>query len=263
MILNARHFGEGGSLVILHGLLGSSDNWLSMARRFADRFHVCALDLRNHGRSPHAESMTLEQLAGDVAESLDASGIERGHLLGHSLGGKVAMEFALRHPDRVRTLSIIDIAPKAYQPRHIGLLRALLALDLATFRNRTEVVRALESAAPALALRQWLVRNLETGADGGLRWKANLPALLDNYEALTAAVCGGRKFHGRTLLLRGGRSDYVQNEDEVSTREWFPKLKMRTIEGAGHWLHAEAPDEFQEICEAFLGGCEDDFSAEP
>jgi esterase len=263
MELRARQLGEGSALVILHGLLGSSDNWLSPARRLAKRFRVCLFDLRNHGGSPHSDSMTLEELAGDVAESLDAAGISRVHLLGHSLGGKVAMEFALRHPDRVNGLAIIDIAPKAYQPRHVRLMQALLALDLSSFRNRTEVIRALEPAAPALPFRQWLAKNLETDSSGGLKWKVNLPALLRNYPALTGAVRGGRQFHGRTLLLRGGKSDYVRNEDETLAREHFPKLEMRTIEGAGHWLHAEASGEFLESCEAFFAGGEGGLSAEP
>jgi len=253
MILNAQQFGEGRPLVILHGLLGSSDNWQTMARRFADRFHVCALDLRNHGGSPHAGSMTLEELADDVAETAAALKLERICLLGHSLGGKVAMTLALARPELVDRLVVADIAPKAYTPRYVGLLKLLAGLDLSTFRNRTEIVGELEPALPNLAFRQWLVKNLGTSPAGGLAWKVNLLGLLENYPGLTAALSGGRQFVGKTLLLRGGKSDYVDDADEASTRELFPNLESRTIAGAGHWLHAEAPGDFYEICSEFFG----------
>ena len=150
-------------------------------------------------------------------------------------------------------LVVADIAPKAYTPCYVGLLKLLAGLDLSTFRNRTEIVGELEPALPNLAFRQWLVKNLGTSPAGGLAWKVNLLGLLENYPGLTAALSGGRQFVGKTLLLRGGKSDYVDDADEASTRELFPNLESRTIAGAGHWLHAEAPGDFYEICSEFFG----------
>ena len=254
MELHFQRFGSGPPLVILHGLLGSSDNWISLARRFAEQFEVFALDLRNHGRSPHGESMSLGDMAEDVVRFANARNFSRFAMVGHSLGGKVAMETALWRPDLVDRLIVVDMAPRAYAPRHVKLIEALEALDLSALRNRTEALAALEESVPSLPMRQFFLKNLRSTDSGGIEWRINLRGVGENYSFLNQALEAGRMFEGPTLLLRGGKSDYVTDEDGDAMGGLFPALKFETIANAGHWVHAEAPDTFYEIASRFLCG---------
>ncbi len=254
MRLHYEEFGDGRPLVILHGLLGSSDNWLSLGKRFGEGFHVVAMDLRNHGASPHAGSMSLPEMAGDVAETMDGLGLAGARVIGHSLGGKVAMELALDRSDLVERLVVVDIAAREYAPRHVGLLKILTGLDLGKFRSRTEVSAELEPLIPNLQFRQWLMKNIGSGAGGRLKWKPNLVAIQGSYPALTAAVEGGRSFAGSALLLSGGRSDYVEAGDLKAMRGLFPSLEWEVLAAAGHWLQAEQAEDFFRICSGFLAG---------
>ncbi len=239
--------GEGRPpLVILHGLLGSSRNWQTAGRDLAAHFHVSALDLRNHGQSPHADEMSYETLVADVLGWLDAQGLDRVTLLGHSLGGKVAMALACRHPERVRELVVVDIAPWAYHAAsHRAELAALSAIDLATLKSRAAAEQALESAVPDWAMRKFLVTNLGIDGVGRWQWQANLPALTAALAHLESnPLRGGERFAGPVRFIVGGRSDYVRPADKAFIHEYFPAARLETIAGAGHNPHIETREAF-------------------
>jgi len=247
MQLHFQSEGRGEPVVILHGLLGSLDNWRTVSGQLAGHFLVLAADLRNHGRSPHSPEMDYALMAEDLRELLDREGLARVRLLGHSMGGKVAMEFALRHPHRVQRLVVADIAPRAYPPRHQAIFDALLAVDLATCSTRHEVETALAPRLPDRALRQFLLKSITRRPDGALAWKFNLRAIRDHYHDLYAALPEGRVCPAPALFIGGGASDYLTEADATPIRRLFPDARFHTTPGAGHWLHIEAPAAFLEV----------------
>lgn len=256
MRLHSRELGQGRPFVLLHGLFGSSDNWMGVAPKFAQHFRVFLVDLRNHGLSPHSDEMTWAAMAGDLAEFFDAHGIERANLLGHSLGGKVAMQFALSFPVRVGKLVVVDMAPRANPPEHDRIFEALLALDLQRYHSRREMEEVLAPSIPDLTLRRFLLKNLKSfappthgkgGNDGGSRsfdWKINLRGLFHNYPRLLEAVRIEEPYPKPVLFLRGGKSHYVLDSDAPLIHRFFPQAKIETIARANHWVHADAPEEF-------------------
>ncbi len=248
-----RH-GDGPPLVILHGLLGSSDNWQTLSRTvFAERFDVFTVDLRNHGRSPHSAVFDYPTMVDDLAAFLDARGLESAHLLGHSMGGKTAMHFALTHPDRTDSLVVVDIAPKVYPPSHLALLDALYALDLKAHDSRAAIDDALAEHVPDFGVRQFLLKNLRRDGHGGYAWKMNIESIHANYAHLSGSLEADGLYEGPTLFVRGGASTYVADEDTEGIISFFPRAEIVTIDGAGHWVHAEKPQEFAEAVLAFLG----------
>ncbi|MDZ4699394.1 MAG: alpha/beta fold hydrolase [Rhodothermales bacterium] len=254
MTLFHQSYGEGYPLLILHGLLGASGNWHTLSRNvFSHSFAVHALDLRNHGRSPHSPSMSYAEMAGDVLEFMDAEGMETAHMMGHSMGGKVAMTFALTYPDRLGRLVVADVAPRAYPPHHTSILNALRRLDLNAFDSRAAVDDALAHDITSKPIRQFLLKNLSAEPDGSFTWKMNLDAIDANYDALSQAVEPTGIFSGDALFIRGGDSNYVTDEDVPSIHRLFPSAQISTISGASHWLHAEAPDVFGAAVMVFLG----------
>jgi pimeloyl-ACP methyl ester carboxylesterase len=253
MQLYHKEYGRGAPLVVLHGLFGQSDNWHGMATRLAERFHLVVPDLRNHGRSPHSAEMDYPVMAWDVAELLAALGLTAAAVLGHSMGGKVAMQLALTHPRLVENLIVADMAPRAYAPLHLETLSALLALDVGSFTARQEIEGALAGPIPSLNLRRFLLKNLKRGSDGVFEWQINLHALWDHYPQLLAAVSAPQPFMGPARFIRGGQSEYIQAADEPLIRELFPRAEIRTIAGAGHWVQAAAPEEFAGLVLEFLG----------
>jgi pimeloyl-ACP methyl ester carboxylesterase len=255
VLLNFRRSGEGSPVVILHGLFGSLDNWQHISQRLCSRFSVLACDLRNHGQSPHHEEIDYAAMAGDLVETLDHENILSAHLIGHSLGGKVAMEFALEHPERVSSLIVVDIAPRRYPPLHGEIFEALLGLDPAQIQDRRQAEHALAPAIPDLAVRRFLLKNLARSESGGFRWRFALTALWRNYAGLSQALRGGRVFPGPTLFVRGADSDYIRDEDVPGIRSSFPGMTLQTIEAAGHWVHADQPARFVETVTAFLENC--------
>lgn len=235
--------GEGTPLVILHGLLGSSRNWISFGRILEGHRTVYALDLRNHGDSFHHPSMTYPDLGGDLRRFIDFHGFEQIHLLGHSLGGKVAMFFTLKHPEPVKSLIIADIAPVDYEPHYLRAIQTMAAIDLKEARRRKEIEAELEKIAPDWALRQFLLTNLERNGDG-FHWKANLSALIEHHHHLAAnPLPPGSVFEGPALLLSGGKSSFVRPSGEAAFLRHFPKGKHVSLL-AGHNLHIEAAAPF-------------------
>jgi esterase len=252
MKLNFRVSGEGPPLLILHGLLGSLDNWMPPAQQLAAHFQVFLIDLRNHGRSPHAAEFNYGVMAEDVAGFIRDQNLGPVNLLGHSMGGKLAMRFAQLHPDAVTKLVVVDMAPREYPPRYDGILAAMHALDLRAFRHRAEVDAALAAVAPEKPIRQFLLKNLGRDTTGALEWKPNIAAICANYSQIRQALPTSNQFHGATLFVRGGKSDYIRTEDFDLIRLIFPQAQLQTIVAAGHWVHAEAPKEFLHTVRGFF-----------
>jgi pimeloyl-ACP methyl ester carboxylesterase len=244
MQLHFKQLGHGEPLVLLHGLFGSADNWQPIARRLAEKFQVFAVDHRNHGQSPHSAEMNYPLMAGDVEKFMAARGIESASVIGHSMGGKTAMQLALQFPSRVAKLIVADMAPRAYAPAHDKIFAALLALDLPSFQTRQQIEDALAPEIPNLVLRRFLLKNLGRNADGKFFWKINLSGLAQNYLKLGEPVAVSAPFTKPALFLRGGKSKYLKPEDEPLIRELFPLAQIQTIAGAGHWVHADQPEEF-------------------
>jgi pimeloyl-ACP methyl ester carboxylesterase len=255
VLLAAAEYGTGPPLAILHGLFGSGRNWAGIAKRLGEHWRVVAFDLRNHGASPWAATMTYAEMADDVRASLAALGYPRAALLGHSMGGKVAMLAALSHPDAVERLVVADIAPVAYQQRHLGIVRAMRGLDLSGIARRTAADAKLAAAVPDPAERAFLLQNL--AFDGGAaRWRINLEAIEHAMPALAGfpPVPPGTAYNGKALFIGGGHSDSLRPEHEPEIRRLFPNARIARIPGAGHWLHAERPQEFLDLVAPFLAG---------
>lgn len=252
MNLHHESRGEGPALIILHGLFGSLDNWRTMSGKLSRHFRVHAVDLRNHGRSPHSEIIDYGSMAGDLQEFMDAQSIASAFVLGHSLGGKVAMEFALGRPERVEKLVVADIAPGSYPPQHDDIIRSLISLDIGNLSGRAEADAALKKSILDSAVRQFLLKNLVRSDTGELHWRINIRAIAENYGRLIEAVDGGRSFHKPTLFLKGEKSGYIRPGDLADIKRLFPLARLVTIAGAGHWLQADAPSEFYQSVVDFL-----------
>lgn len=251
MILNTVEMGEGPPVVLLHGLFGAARNWGGIQKRLATRHRVLAMDLRNHGESPRAEGMNHAATAGDVAETLRHRGIPRAAVVGHSLGGKVAMALALRHGELVSRLVVADIAPVRYPPALRGYVAAMRALALTQGLTRREADAALEGAVPEANIRAFLVQSLDFEHDPP-RWKLGLPEIHAAMPEIEDFTLTGR-YEGPTLVIAGGRSDYIRPEHHALFRALFPATRLTSIAGAGHWLHAEKPNDFLALLEPFLG----------
>ena len=238
-------------LVVLHGLLGSSDNWQTLALRWAKDRPVVLLDQRNHGRSPHHPSHTYADLVVDLLDTLDNLGIDRADLLGHSMGGKTVMHFADRHPSRCRQLIVADMAPVPYPPHHTPLFDAMMGLDLSAFERRGEVEAALARSVEEPGIRQFLLKGLYRPDPERFGWRFNLPVLRRHLADMTSLMPLGT-IDIRTLAIFGTRSDYVVGRGIASMRQHFTILEEVALD-AGHWLHAEQPDAFRNAVLDFLG----------
>lgn len=244
----------GTPLIVLHGLFGSSGNWRTLCKRYAGRRDVYALDLRNHGRSPHHPGMTFEDMADDVRAFMDRQQLDNCHLLGHSMGGKVAMQLALEQPERVGRLIVADIAPKTYPPRHGDVFAAIELIDKTRLAHRNQADKLIEHVLPEQATRLFLLTNLARD-DGEYRWRIDVEAIRNNYPAISGAppaASTGRQFTKPTLFVRGGKSFYIQPEDTGAIAALFPNAVIEEIPAAGHWVHAEQPEAFFEMTERFL-----------
>lgn len=254
--LAAVEYGAGPPVAILHGLFGSGRNWATIARRLAARHRVIALDLRNHGASPWAESMDYGEMAADVLATLAALGCPRAALIGHSMGGKTAMIAALADPATVERLVVVDIAPVVYQPHHLGLVQAMRALDLTAIGRRAEADRRLAAAVPDPAERGFLLQNLIFESGEPPRWRINLDAIERELPALGdfPAPPADAAYRGPALFVAGSRSDYVLPADEPEIRRLFPRARLVRIAEAGHWVHAEQPQALLDALAPFLDG---------
>jgi pimeloyl-ACP methyl ester carboxylesterase len=252
MQLHFKTLGHGRAVILLHGLFGSADNWHPIALRLAERCQVFSVDQRNHGQSPHHAEMNYPLLAADVEKFFAAQKITSACVIGHSMGGKTAMQFALQFPARVEKLVVVDMAPRAYAPAHEKILAAMQALDLPSFQTRQAMEDALAAEIPNLILRRFLLKNLGRDAAGQFCWKINLRGLAENYLALGHPVTATVPFAKPTLFIRGGKSKYILPTDEPLIHELFPAAEIQTIAEASHWVHADAPEEFLRLLLNFL-----------
>ncbi len=244
--------GEGLPLIILHGFLGSLDNWQAMSKRLAALFKVYSLDLRNHGRSPHGEAMSYPVMAQDVREFIAEQELAPTILLGHSMGGKVAMQLATQYPDEIEKLIIVDIAPKAYPPVHRPMLMAMRALDLHACKSFGAAGDALAMAIPDPAVRQWIMKNLSRDDAGGFQWRIGLDEVIGNYEKIIDAIVAEKPFTRPSCFIRGGLSNFIQDSDLAPIRGAFPRAEFHSIARAGHWVHVDAANEFYTVVANFL-----------
>ena len=241
MELNYNSFGQGDAIVILHGLFGALDNWQTIAKQLAEQYTVYIVDHRTYGRSPHRDEMNYRLMAEDLKEFMESHWMYKAHIVGHSMGGKTAMQFALEYPDMVDKLVVIDIAPKKYEDGHTDIFEALMGLDLEKMESRDEADDLLRKSIKDYGVRQFLLKNLSRSRNGGFQWKLNLPVIYDHYPDILAATTGDRPFEGRALFVKGSLSPYIQPEDEAKILELFPNARIETVTNAGHWVHAEAP----------------------
>jgi pimeloyl-ACP methyl ester carboxylesterase len=257
MELFYRKYGEvGPPMVIVHGLYGSGDNWVSIAREMADHFEVFVVDQRNHGQSPHSDVHDYPALRDDLRGFMDARGIDKAVLIGHSMGGKTIMAFAMDWPERVQSLISVDIAPRSYHDlalnsqmaaNHAGMIDAMLALDLSGMESREEVDQALRNDIGSERVRSFLLKNVQREKDGSFIWRINLRAIRDNLDRImdgldTDQVISDGGITGfPALFVSGERSDYIRPEDHQLIRALFPVADIVTIPNAGHWVHAEQP----------------------
>lgn len=237
-------------LLVAHGLFGSARNWHTLAGGLAEGRRVIAVDMRNHGQSPHDEDMSYAAMAADLARVMAEEGAE--DLLGHSMGGKAAMTLALTEPSLVRRLVVADIAPVGYSHSHLPHIEAMQALDLSAISRRGEADKALAEAIPDRALRGFLLQSLAI-ENGAARWKLNLGALAEGMAGLIGFPDLDGGYDGPALFLHGSASDYVAAEHHGTIRRLFPKAEIDALEGAGHWLHAEQPQAFVAAVNGWLG----------
>ena len=242
MKLFHREFGNGDPLIILHGLFGSADNWQTLAKKFAQEFKVYAVDLRNHGKSFHHDLFNYNVMMDDIIEFIQDKKLEKVSFLGHSMGGKLSMNYALHYPDIVENLIVIDIAPRKYQVLHDGIIQALKSLDLQLYKRREEVNDALAENLQNFSIRQFLLKNLIRNRDGTFSWKINLEVIDQNIKNLVVEISSNYPFQGKTLFIAGDKSDYIRPVDEEQILELFPQAIIKYLPDVGHWVHAQAPD---------------------
>ena len=252
--LFSQEYGEGHPLLILHGLLGASGNWHTLSRTvFASQYRVYAVDLRNHGRSPHADRFDYDSMVEDVVQFMQDRELDAAHIMGHSMGGKVAMKLALKHSTVVSKLVVADIAPRAYPPHHMHILNALKNLDLSAYASRKEIDNALSVSIGEFGVRQFLLKNLASNGAGQYSWKMNLPVIYNGYSNINEAVTSSEPFDRPALFIKGGRSNYIAEKDQEQIQSLFSSAQIREIPGVGHWVHAEASQIFGEMVMGFLG----------
>ncbi len=253
-ILNHRIYGTGNPVIyILHGIFGMLDNWHYVAGILGQNCTVVTSDARNHGKSFHTENMSFDNMAEDIQHLMAHLGHEKIILAGHSMGGKTAMKFAQNFPTLLDKLAIIDIANKTYAPSHLAYFQAFKDIDFSTIRSRAEADLALIPYASDLAVRQFLLKNLEPKPAGGYKPKFNIEAIQRNYNAIIGAIdLPIPTWKGPTLFISGEKSKYIKESDKVSLTSEFPKSTFAKVSSAGHWVHADNPAEFLDIFQTFI-----------
>lgn len=251
MNLFYREVGEGSPVVILHGLFGSSDNWLSISKILGEEHKVYTIDQRNHGQSPHDDQFDYQTMAEDLKDFLLQHDINNPIVIGHSMGGKVAMQFAVDNPDMLERLIVVDISPKSYPVHHDEILEGLCSLRLPDLKSRGEADQHLSKYVSAIGTRQFLLKNIGRNSDGFF-WKINLSVIKDNIETVGEGLPIGSLSDKPTLFINGRNSNYIKEEDATLIFRHFPNATLQTIENAGHWVHAEQPAEFLKIVQEFI-----------
>lgn len=246
MKLAYRKYGAGQPLLILHGLFGQSDNWNTLAKRFGDNgFEVYTIDQRNHGLSPHSSEWNYDAMASDVREFIDEHQLEHPVLIGHSMGGKTAMTFALNYDGILDKLVVSDIAPIAYPAHHNEVIKALKSINFDLLKTRKEVEEVLSQYISDFGTKQFLLKNIywEQGGNERMNWRFNLAVIADEYSEIMSEVVN-KSSRVKSLFVKGEKSNYISNEDTYAISIRFPNYELVTIPNSGHWIHAEQPDLF-------------------
>ena len=246
MKLFFREYGQGDPIVILHGLFGSSDNWLTQAKLFSEKYHVFTVDLRNHGQSPHDNEFDYNTMVTDLEEFFVDHELNNATLIGHSMGGKAAMNFALAHPEKIERLIVVDIAPRFYDLEHYIIADGLAAVPLHSISSRNEADEILSQYVSDTGTRQFLLKNLQRRKEGGFSWKINLPVIREKLKNVGEDLVYEGVFVKPTLFIRGSNSSYVLDGDMKRIKELFPSAKLETMD-TGHWVQAEKPTEFTSL----------------
>jgi pimeloyl-ACP methyl ester carboxylesterase len=250
MLLFHQDLGSGTPMMILHGLFGSLDNWRTLSLKLAEQFRVLPTDLRNHGHSFHSDKHTYELMTEDLNILYDQLQLSPMILVGHSMGGKASMFFALRYPEKVKKLVVADMSPKQYPPHHNIVLQALNAVEMDKVASRKDVEDQLAFYISDIPTRQFLMKGLIRNDDGTFQWRFNLRTLTGDYNRINVALPQGQ-YTGPTLFMAGERSNYIQKDDHALILHHFPQAQIRVIPNAGHWIHAEQPQAFLESLLAF------------
>ncbi|MGQ0827130.1 MAG: alpha/beta fold hydrolase [Bacteroidota bacterium] len=253
MKLFYRKSGQGQPLIILHGLFGQSDNWNTLAKQFADEgFEVYTVDQRNHGLSPHSDEWNYKVMSDDVLELIKENKLQKVILLGHSMGGKTAMQFAIQYQEFLDKLIVVDIAPRYYPLHHQSVLEGLQAVDFNLVKTRKEVEAVLSKNIPDFGTKQFLLKNLYWKEDEKLAWRFNLKVITKQIENIGLAIQSDSVCNIPALFIRGERSNYISDDDMDQILDIFPDAILETVTGAGHWVHAEKPKEFFEAVADFI-----------
>ncbi len=250
--IHSKIFGQGPPLIIIHGLLGTLDNWQTIANKMSDNYTICLLDMRNHGKSFHSDVFNFDVMVDDLIAFMDTNWIRSANIIGHSMGGKAAMHLALREPDMVNKLVVADIGIKDYPPGHLHIFKALSEIDLPSLTDRKTAHDFLMNALHDPGVVQFLLKNLTREKDGSFSWKMNLEGIIKNYTFIMEGIHTENTFVKPTIFLRGDRSKYILDDDIPAILKIFPKADFQTIANAGHWLHADQPDEFVKLCSDFF-----------
>ncbi len=251
--LNFKVYGQGEPLIILHGLFGSLDNWATIGRKLGEHFMVYLVDQRDHGKSPHTDTFNYDILAEDLHHFMEENWIHHATIVGHSMGGKTAMRFALEYEDMVDSLIVLDMAPKQYTNRHQSVFEAMEAVDFTKLEARADAKNTLlEKLDGDQATTAFLLKNIKRLKEGGFAWKMNTRLLESEYEHIIAAMPVDASYGGPSLFVKGGNSAYIQEEDHDLIMSLFPQAKIQTLENTGHWLHAEKPVELMHMITSFI-----------
>ena len=254
MKLNFKKVGEGSKVVlILHGLFGSLDNWMTHAKLLSEQdFTVYLIDQRNHGRSPHDSIFDYESMAADLNEFINDHAISNPYLVGHSMGGKTVMQFAVSYTTTIKKLIVVDIAPKTYPPHHETIIEAFRSVDINGITKRSEAQEAMSEIISDVGVMQFLLKNLDRKKEGGFQWKVNLDVVIDNIENVGQTFDSSLSNTVETLFIRGGKSNYILDEDRSLLKKFFPNSNLLTIKDAGHWVHAEQFEKFTKVLIHYL-----------
>jgi len=253
MELFCRHVGSGEPVIILHGLFGSSDNWMSIAHKMGEKRNVFVPDQRNHGQSFHSEEWNYQVMVEDIWTLIEKFHIKNPVILGHSMGGKVAMHFAVTFPNIIKKLIIVDIAPKFYPVHHQQILSGMNSLEVEKIKSRFEANDQLAKSVPDPVIRQFLLKNLARDPESGFNWKLNLEVITNKIDNVGESIEPAEmKFDEPVLFIRGSRSDYISPEEYRLIAEIYPNNFIATIRDTGHWVHAENTDQFLKVVESFL-----------
>ncbi|MEY5047729.1 MAG: hypothetical protein RLZZ175_1088 [Bacteroidota bacterium] len=252
MQLYHRELGEGKPLIIIHGLMGSSDNWLTVSKPLAEKYKLYIVDQRNHGRSFWSNNFTYNDMANDLGKFIETHKIENPIIIGHSMGGKIAMKFATENSDLIDKLIVVDIAPRYYAPHHQAILAGLNSINLSTLSSRNEADELLSIHISDAGVRQFLLKNLYRNEAGAFAWRINLEVINEQIGNIGEALAENAIFDKQTLFIRGDRSAYITPPDEAGIKKHFPKASIKTIVDCGHWVQAEQPQAFINALNSFI-----------